>query len=98
MEKNVEVSLLFDFYGELLKPSCRQAIDLYYNEDLSLAEIAAQTGITRQGVRDSIKRSEEKLFELEKKLGLFKRFVQEDVINDLTIEISIFYAIYLMLL
>lgn len=76
MEKNVEVSLLFDFYGELLKPSCRQAIDLYYNEDLSLAEIAAQTGITRQGVRDSIKRSEEKLFELEKKLGLFKRFVQ----------------------
>lgn len=75
MEKNVEVSLLFDFYGELLKPSCRQAIDLYYNEDLSLAEIAAQTGITRQGVRDSIKRSEEKLFELEEKLGLFKRFV-----------------------
>ena len=68
MEKNVEVSLLFDFYGELLKPSCRQAIDLYYNEDLSLAEIAAQTGITRQGVRDSIKREE--------KLGLFKRFVQ----------------------
>ena len=76
MEKNVEVSLLFDFYGELLKPSGRQAIDLYYNEDLSLAEIAAQTGITRQGVRDSIKRSEEKLFELEEKLGLFKRFVQ----------------------
>ena len=76
MEKNVEVSLLFDFYGELLKPSCRQAVDLYYNEDLSLAEIAAQTGITRQGVRDSIKRSEDKLFELEEKLGLFKRFVQ----------------------
>ena len=72
MEKNVEVSLLFDFYGELLKPSCRQAIDLYYNEDLSLAEIAAQTGITRQGVRDSIKRSEEKLFELEKSLDFLK--------------------------
>lgn len=72
MEKNVEVSLLFDFYGELLKPSCRQAIDLYYNEDLSLAEIAAQTGITRQGVRDSIKRSEEKLFELEKSSDFLK--------------------------
>ena len=55
MEKNVEVSLLFFFFVELLKPSCRQAIDLYYNEDLSLAEIAAQTGITRQGVRDSIR-------------------------------------------
>lgn len=78
MEKNVEVSLLFDFYGELLKPSCRQAVELYYNEDLSLAEIAAQTGITRQGVRDSIKRSESQLFEFEEKLGLFKRFVETE--------------------
>lgn len=76
MEKNVEVSLLFDFYGELLKPSCRQAVELYYNEDLSLAEIAAQTGITRQGVRDSIKRSELQLFEFEEKLGLLKKFVE----------------------
>ena len=76
MEKNVEVSLLFDFYGELLKPSCRQAIELYYNEDLSLAEIAAQIGITRQGVRDNIKRSELQLFEFEEKLGLFKRFIE----------------------
>lgn len=74
MEKNIEVSLLFDFYGELLKPSGRQAIDLYYNEDLSLAEIADQSGITRQGVRDSIKRCEQQLFDFEKKLGLFKRF------------------------
>lgn len=74
MEKNIEVSLLFDFYGELLKPSGRKAIDLYYNEDLSLAEIADQTGITRQGVRDSIKRCEQQLFDFEKNLGLFKRF------------------------
>lgn len=76
MEKNIEVSLLLDFYGELLKPSGRKAVDLYYNEDLSLAEIADQTGITRQGVRDSIKRCEQQLFEFEKKLGLFKRFGQ----------------------
>ena len=74
MEKNIEVSLLFDFYGELLKPSGWQAIDLYYNDDLSLAEIAAQTGITRQGVRDSIKRCEQQLFDFEKKLGLFRQF------------------------
>ena len=74
MEKNIEVSLLFDFYGELLKPSGRQAVDLYYNEDLSLSEIADQTGITRQGVRDSIKRCEQQLFDFEEKLGLFKRF------------------------
>ena len=51
MEKNIEVSLLFDFYGELLKPSGKKAIDLYYNEDLSLAEVADETGITRQGER-----------------------------------------------
>ena len=92
MEKNVEVSLLFDFYGELLKPSCRQAIDLYYNEDLSLAEIAAQTGITRQGVRDSIKRSEQQLFEFEEKLGLFKQFSKLeqglDEISALALEIK----------
>ena len=76
MEINIEVSLLFDFYGELLKPSGRQAIDLYYNDDLSLAEIADQTKITRQGVRDSIKRCEQQLFDFEKKLGLYKRFCE----------------------
>lgn len=75
-EKNIEVSLLFDFYGELLKPSGRQAVELYYNEDLSLAEIAGQSGITRQGVRDSIKRCEQQLFDFEKKLGLYKRFCE----------------------
>lgn len=74
MEKNIELSLLFDFYGELLKPSGRQAVELYYNDDLSLAEIAAQTGITRQGVRDSIKRCEQQLFDFEKKLGLLRQF------------------------
>lgn len=74
MEKNVEVSLLLDFYGELLKPAVRQMIDLYYNDDLSLAEAAEQTGITRQGVRDSIKRGEQQLFDFEKKLGLMQRF------------------------
>ena len=54
MEKNIEVSLLLDFYGELLKPTGRHAVDLYYNDDLSLSEIAEDTGITRQGVRDSV--------------------------------------------
>lgn len=76
MEKDLRISLLYDFYGKLLKPSGRLATDLYYNEDLSLAEIADRTGITRQGVRDSIKRSENQLFEFEEKLGLFERFIQ----------------------
>ena len=74
MEKNIEISLLFDFYGQLLKEQQRQAIMLYYNDDLSLAEIADQLGITRQGVRDCIKRSENLLYNFEEKLGLYKRF------------------------
>ena len=74
MEKNIEVSLLLDFYGELLKPGVRQTIDLYYNDDLSLAEVAQQCGITRQGVRDSVKRGEAQLFSFEEKLGLRRRF------------------------
>lgn len=74
MEKNFEVSLLLDFYGELLKPSGKQMAELYYNDDLSLAEVAAETDITRQGVRDRIKRCERQLFEFERKLGLLRRF------------------------
>ena len=53
----LEMSLLFDFYGETLTEKQRELFDLYYNEDLSLSEIAEHAGITRQGVRDSIKRS-----------------------------------------
>ena len=78
LEKNVEITLLFDFYGQLLKEQQQQAVSLYYNEDLSLAEIAAQLNITRQGVRDSIKRSEAQLYTYEEKLGLFKRFRQTE--------------------
>lgn len=74
MEKKLEVSLLLDFYGELLKPSGRQATDLYYNDDLSLSEIAEELGITRQGVLDKIRRSEQQLYELERTLGLMRRF------------------------
>lgn len=74
MEKNIEISLLFDFYGQLLKEQQQQTVTLYYNDDLSLAEIADQLGITRQGVRDSIKRAEKSLYSFEEKLGLLERF------------------------
>lgn len=84
MEKNIEVSLLLDFYGELLKPGVRETIDLYYNDDLSLAEVAAQCGITRQGVRDSVKRGEAQLYAFEEKLGLWKRFRElEEGLSDI---------------
>ena len=72
--KPLEMSLLFDFYGETLTEKQRELFDLYYNEDLSLAEIAEHAGITRQGVRDSIKRAEHALHEMEDKLGLVARY------------------------
>lgn len=74
MEKNLEISLLLDFYRELLTEKQADAIDLYYNQDLSLGEISENLNITRQGVRDSLKRGEKQLLELEGKLGLAKRF------------------------
>ena len=72
-EKNLRLVPLFDLYGELLSDAQRSMFDLYYNDDLSLSEIAENTGITRQGVRDSIKRAEEMLLAFEKKLGLSER-------------------------
>ena len=68
MEKNVEVSMLLQIYGELLTEKQYRVIDYYYNEDLSLSEIAENEEITRQGVRDIIKKGEKKLFEYEEKL------------------------------
>ena len=79
MEKNIEISLLFDFYGQLLKEQQQQTVTLYYNDDLSLSEIAGQLNITRQGVRDSIKRAENLLFSYEEKLGLMKRFQKTEM-------------------
>ena len=72
-EKNFEVAVLLDFYSELLTEKQRDVIDLYYNEDLSLAEIAEHENITRQGVRDSIKRGEQVLFEMEAALHLAEK-------------------------
>jgi predicted DNA-binding protein YlxM (UPF0122 family) len=76
MAKDIKISLLLDFYGDMLTPKQREVAELYYNEDLSLAEIAQHSGITRQGVRDSIKRAEFQLLEYENVLGLHGRFLQ----------------------
>ncbi len=81
--KDYEIAMLLDFYGELLTEKQREAMDLYYNEDLSLAEIAEPLNISRQGVRDSIKRGEKQLMELEDTLGLAKRFreIKKEVVD-----------------
>lgn len=68
------MTMLFDFYGELLTDRQKEFFDLYYNEDLSLAEIAENAGISRQGVRDVIVRAEASMQEIEDKTGIIKRF------------------------
>ena len=72
--KDLKISLLLDFYGGILTDKQLDALELYYNEDLSLAEIAQHTKITRQGVRDSIKRGEAILLEMEEKLGFYEKY------------------------
>ena len=74
MSKNLSVSVLMDFYGALLTDKQKEALELYYNQDFSLAEIAEHMDISRQGVRDFIKRGEKQLLDFEEGLGLLKRF------------------------
>lgn len=71
-EKNLRYGTLLDYYGALLPERQRDALEFYYNDDLSLAEIANEMGISRQGVRDAIKRGEAELVELESALGICK--------------------------
>ncbi len=73
-EKDIEIGYLLDFYGELLKDRCREALDMYYNEDMSLAEIAEELGITRQGVRDLIVRGGDELKHYEETLHTAEKF------------------------
>ena len=76
------MTMLYDFYGELLTDRQKEFFDLYYNEDLSLGEIAENSGISRQGVRDVIVRAEATMQEFEDKTGLIRRFQQmQDSIN-----------------
>ncbi len=85
MAKNLEISFLLDFYGDMLTDKQRDVVELYYNEDLSLAEIAAHSGITRQGVRDSIKRAEGQLLCYEERLHLADRFRKiEEKLSEIT--------------
>ena len=72
MEQRVELNYLLDFYGPLLTEHRRELMRLYCEEDLSLAEIAEHTGITRQGVRDSIKHAEASLIDMEERLGVIR--------------------------
>ena len=89
MEKNVEISMLLQIYGELLTKKQYKVIDYYYNEDLSLSEIAENEEITRQGVRDIIKKGEKKLFEYEEKLLFMKKTInQEKLVQHILVNLN----------
>ncbi len=81
MAKNLEYGILLDVYGCLLTDKQFEIMDLYYNDDLSLSEIGEQYGISRQGVHDSIKRSEAALDDFENKLNILKD--RQRQVNDL---------------
>ena len=86
MDKKLQISLLFDFYGQLLTDKQRDIIYNYYNNDFSLSEIADNLNITRQGVFDNLKRAETTLLEMENKIGLYKRFEEiQNIVNKINI-------------
>ena len=78
IEKNVKISMLNEIYGNLLTKKQYEIIDNYYNSDLSLSEIAENNKITRQAVRDILKKGENKLFEYEEKLHFMKRTLNQE--------------------
>ena len=87
-EKNLNVGYLLDFYGELLTEHKRSVLDLYYNEDYSLAEIAEEIGISRQGVHHTVKKGEEALLTLESKLSLASLMNELSEIKDILISVN----------
>ena len=89
MEKNVKISMLLDTYGKLLTEKQYKLLDDYYNNDLSLSEIAENEEITRQAVRDNLKKGENNLFEYEEKLGFMEKTIaQEEKITKIISEIE----------
>lgn len=73
--KNLKIPYLLDFYGNMFSEKQREILEMYYQEDMSLSEIASVTGMTRQGVYDNIKRGEKEILSLEDKLNLMDRFL-----------------------
>lgn len=76
-DRLVQLSLLIDFYGQLLTDKQLEIVDMHYNNDLSMSEISELLGISRQGVYDSLKRAEKTLADFENKLGLVNRFLEQ---------------------
>ena len=92
-EKNLTVEFLLDFYGEVLPERTRGILAAYYGEDLSLAEIAQIVGISRQGVRNIVKKTEAELFFYEEKLGLAKKMLLVEQYSDSLCELADQYSL-----
>ena len=91
MEEKIKISMLLEIYGKLLTEKQYNLLDDYYNNDLSLSEIAENEKITRQAVRDLLKKGEKKLFEFEEKLKIMeKSIMQEKKIDEILSEIEKF--------
>ena len=76
MDETLKNTMLFDFYGEMLTEKQKEYYDLYYNEDLSLSEIAESAGISKQGVYDIVIRAEKTLLKIEEKTGIIQKWVE----------------------
>lgn len=80
MPKVARIAWLYDFYGKLLTDKQQNIIELYYNQDLSLGEIAEENKISRQAIHDIIRRAEAALEEYEEKLGMLKKYLYQTAI------------------
>ncbi len=89
MEKKIKISMLCEMYGKLLTEKQLEILTDYYNNDLSLTEIAENNNITRQAVLDNIKKGENKLFEFEEKLSFMEKTIkQEKLLQEVLTELS----------
>jgi len=86
MKNLLEIGFLFDTYGNLLTEKQREIIELYYHYDLSLGEISEQLHISRQGVYDSIKKSQQLLRDYEQRLGFLAKLNRHKEIAKLSLE------------
>lgn len=88
-DKMIEISMLYDFYGQLLTAKQQEILKLYHEDNYSLSEIAEEFGISRQGVHDAVKKAEKALHEYENKLGLVKKFMDtEDAITAIDLQLD----------
>ncbi len=76
-EKDLNIPLYLDLYGSFLTDKQIKAVDMYYNDDLSLAEISKEFGITRQGVLDLLSRARKKLYAMDEKLSLVQQEMEK---------------------